>query len=110
MTVAVCIKCGATKIGAFVRCLSCGYVPTSEEDRAKSVLLSDHNLTNEDLGDVSKRIKSGLGVTFDETSLQQFVESVRIADQDRSFGVRSLACCTCAVVIVIRHKGSRRRM
>ena len=58
MTVAICLQCGARKIGALVRCLSCGYEPKDEEDKAKSVFLSDHYLSNEDLCNVSEQIKS----------------------------------------------------
>ena len=56
MTAAVCLQCGARKIGALVPCLSCGYEPKEEEEQAKSVLLSDHYVSKEDLANVSERI------------------------------------------------------
>jgi hypothetical protein len=101
MTLAICLKCGARKIGALVPCVSCGYEPKEEQDKAKSVLLSDHNLSKEALVEMAERIKSGQPVTFDEGSVQSFVEAVRVAEQERPFGGPWAAWLTCGIVIVL---------
>lgn len=43
MTHAICIKCGAGKFGALSACPDCHYEPVLTEDRARSMLLSDHH-------------------------------------------------------------------
>ena len=101
MTIAVCLQCGARKIGALVRCRSCGYEPKEEEEQAKSVLLSDHYLSNEDLSTISERIKSGLGVTFAEPSVQNLVESIRVVEKEGVLGGHKATLITCGVVIVL---------
>jgi len=71
MTKAICIDCGAEKRGAFVTCPSCGYLPDSKENQAKSMLLSDHYLSQVELSAVSNRIESGQTIEYDEEELQQ---------------------------------------
>lgn len=84
-----------------MRCRSCGYEPKEEEEKAKSVLLSDHYLSSEDLADVSERIKSGQGVTFDEDSVQKLVEGVRLVEQEGLLGGQNATCFTYVVVVVL---------
>jgi hypothetical protein len=101
MTAAVCLQCGATKFGALVRCRSCGYEPKEEDDKAKSVLLSDHYLSAADLANISERIKGGQGVTFDPTSVQKLIEGIQIVEKGRLLGVHTAAWFACGVVLVL---------
>jgi ribosomal protein L40E len=101
MTVAICLRCGAKKIGALVRCRSCGYEPKEEEEKAKSVLLSDHYLSAADLGNVSERIKSGQGVNFDPTSIENLIEGIRVVEEDGLLGKHTATWLTCGVVLVL---------
>lgn len=101
MTAAICLKCGARKIGALVQCRSCGYEPKEEDDQAKSLLLSDHYLSGDDLANVSERIKSGQGVSFDAVSVQKLLEGLRVAEQEGMLDGRKATWFTCGVVIVL---------
>lgn len=69
MTIALCTKCGAKKFGAFSPCKECGFVPTSYEERAKSVMLSDHHHTHTELDEIAKSIKAGKPVQFDPAAV-----------------------------------------
>lgn len=101
MTVAICLNCGARKFGALVPCMACGFEPKDEEEKAKSVLLSDHNLSAADLGNVSERIKSGQRVNFDPASVEQFVESVRVVEQEGLLRGPKATLLTCGVVVAL---------
>lgn len=101
MTLAICLKCGAEKIGALVTCRSCGYEPPEEEDRAKSILLSDHNLSKDELEGASERIRNGEELQFDEASIQSLAEVAREVQQDRFLGVQKVAWFIWGVVITL---------
>ena len=66
MTAAVCLQCGAFKFGAFTPCKSCGFLPTSPEDQAKAIALSDHKLDQRTLKDISRRLAAGEKVQLNE--------------------------------------------
>ncbi len=76
MTLAICIRCGGEKIGAFTACARCGFVPETPEDKARSLGLSDHNLTAEELRAVAERIEAGDPPSFDEASVRQLAEGI----------------------------------
>lgn len=69
MTVAICIACGARKLGALVPCRQCAYAPVSLIDQAKSVMLSEHNFRPEDLRKFSLMIKSGEEIPYEPIAL-----------------------------------------
>lgn len=55
---AVCIRCGADKLGALVPCRACGHVP-SGPDRAVAWLLSEHHLRPDELAVAAARVRAG---------------------------------------------------
>ena len=57
MTIAICIDCGVEKKGALTPCSICGYKPETKIDKAKSMLLSDHYLSQIELKMVSEQIR-----------------------------------------------------
>jgi hypothetical protein len=65
MTLAICIVCGSQKFGAFVPCQECGFEPTDLADKAKSLMLSDHNLPPGELQKYSETIKSHEDIPYD---------------------------------------------
>ena len=75
MTIAICIKCGAEKFGAFSPC-ECGFTPTSKAEIAESILLSDHNYTLSELRDVGSAIKSGEVITVDPVVIAEIAGSI----------------------------------
>ena len=56
---AVCIRCGAQKFGAFRPCVRCGFVPETVVDKAKSIMLSDHHFPPEHLDKFKSTIEAG---------------------------------------------------
>ena len=63
MTLAVCVKCGATKLGALTWCPGCEFQPGSDPDNLDdlySMILSDHNFDAAELDRFSKGMKAGM--------------------------------------------------
>jgi hypothetical protein len=60
MTIAVCVGCGARKIGAWTACRACGLLPQTETDIAYSLVLTDHHFSVEALNKISADMQSGL--------------------------------------------------
>ncbi len=63
MTLAICHSCGEKKSGCLVACSKCNNTPTSRDDLAASLLLSDHYYDVDVLKDYSQRIKNGSKIT-----------------------------------------------
>jgi hypothetical protein len=70
MTVAVCLRCGEFKHGAWTPCRNCGYTPDDDESLTRHLLVSDHYLSREQLEEVSARVKAGEGIEFPPEVLQ----------------------------------------
>ncbi|WON72926.1 hypothetical protein [Nitrosospira sp. Is2] len=64
MTTAICLCCGAVKLGALTPCPECRFDPQENGDKAKAAVPTEHFLSQEDLNAVSERIKSGLAVAY----------------------------------------------
>jgi hypothetical protein len=70
---AVCVRCGTFKQAALIKCESCGFVPSSPEDHARSLMLSRQfdvgedvvGLQPQELQAVSARIQGGHSYQFD---------------------------------------------
>lgn len=98
MTIAICIACGAEKFGAFVCCPRCGYEPQTTIDKAKSLMLSDRNLSTGQLHDCKALIEAGKEVPYDPISLAYCAEPIAEEDYfwehlDESRGL--LPCIRC---------------
>lgn len=72
MTIAVCIACGGQKFGALTLCRHCGHQPLTPIDKAKSLMLNDHNFCVEDLSKFGALIQGGRQVPYDSVSLASF--------------------------------------
>ena len=59
MTLAVCLKCGSIKYGAFASCEACHAQPASETDLAYSLALTDHHFSYDVLNQISRSMRSG---------------------------------------------------
>ena len=77
MTVAVCIYCGEIKHGAFNPCHSCSRAPTTEEDAAISLLLTDHTYGKQRLEEIGMSIRSGKSPTMDAQTRAMMLGVVR---------------------------------
>jgi hypothetical protein len=82
MTIAVCAECGAQKFGAFSSCEHCGFIPSSSSDRGKAVLLSDHHHTRDELNTISKAIRAGKKIEYDEESLATYQAALSLLETD----------------------------
>jgi hypothetical protein len=91
MTVAICISCGERKFGAFVGCKGCGFRPTSEEELAKSMMVTDHYFSTEQLDEIARDWNSGKPVRFDPGNVSQFVEMVRKQQTRKMLGLEQSA-------------------
>jgi len=74
---AVCVRCGKLKLRALIRCKSCGFTPSSREDQARSLMLSQQfdageevvGLQPQELQSVATRIQGGQPFQFDPETL-----------------------------------------
>ena len=63
MTRAVCVKCGAQKIGALTWCPNCKFQPGNDPDNLDdlySMILSDHSFDAAELDRFSEGMQSGM--------------------------------------------------
>ena len=65
MTTATCIYCGALKFGAFAPCYECDRNPTERSDVVRSLILTDHHFTHEELSVFGDQIKNGITPNVD---------------------------------------------
>ncbi len=77
MTVAVCLKCGAMKHGAWSRCAKCRHDPKDLEDRVKHMLTSDNHFTPFDLEDISTRVRTGQPLEFNSETVMAAVTTLK---------------------------------
>jgi hypothetical protein len=100
VTVAVCLKCGAFKHGAFNLCRRCGYTPDDEESLTKHLLVTDHYLSQEELGAIAEKVKAGEPVEFPpETLKAAWVSKAQLDAEARKLGRGCLIGCIVAIAI-----------
>jgi hypothetical protein len=85
MTTATCIYCGTLKFGAYVPCQHCDRMPAERDDLIRSLALTDHHFTHDQLVDFGTRIQNGdelkidpqlasqLSAEIDDNTLQTLV-------------------------------------
>jgi len=73
VTIAVCIKCGAIKHGALTPCSECRFTPEENEDKAKSMIATDHHLSEEDLEQIGQRIRAGQPVAYPKEAVADYI-------------------------------------
>jgi hypothetical protein len=86
------------KFGAWVPCHKCGYSPESNEERARAILLSDHNLTGEQLEEVSEKIGLGIVPTFDEAAIAQMASEFEEISKHPPPGARGCLIMKCILI------------
>ena len=78
MTIAICIKCGAFKFGAFCSCEKCGASPESEDDYVASFVFTDHFNSTATLEKIGAQIASGKKIHVEPGTLKpDMMESIR---------------------------------
>src|ERR671931_2390697 len=71
LTLAVCVRCGRMKHGAFTPCPKCSFDPADAADKAKAVMLTDHYFSKDQLEGIGRRIQSGLPVSFNQAQVDE---------------------------------------
>jgi hypothetical protein len=79
MTHAICLKCGAGKVGAMAACPRCAFVPQKTEEKAKSILLSDRCARMPVLEKIGERIARGEKMKFDEADVHKWSDALETA-------------------------------
>ena len=77
MTTAICIYCGTLKFGAFVPCPECDRIPTERGHVIRSLALTDHHFTHDQLADFGTQIENGNELEIDpelESQLSQEID------------------------------------
>lgn len=98
MTVAVCLRCGDFKHGAWTTCLKCGYTPDDDESLTRHVLVTDHFLSREQLEEVSAMVKAGQPIEFPPEVLQAaWVSKAAVDRMNRGF----LIGCVVLLLVII---------
>ncbi|MGH9677694.1 MAG: hypothetical protein ACRD36_11385, partial [Candidatus Acidiferrum sp.] len=80
MTLAICIVCGEQKFGAWTPCRACGFQPDNSVDKAKSLTLTDHHNTYEQLVEFGMMIQRGDSPHFDLITLRREADSISESD------------------------------
>ena len=80
MTVAVCIRCGAMKFGAWTECKTCGYEPKTCIDRAKSLIAADHYFPHEYLKGAASRLRQGYPLIFSDEQIKTIAFDIEKQD------------------------------
>lgn len=98
MTLAICIRCGEVKFGAWVRCRACGFQPEGGIDKAKSLLASDHYFSRDYLEGAADGLRQGRPLAFQDeqvTSVARDIERQEYFVLNFDFESGSIACMRC---------------
>lgn len=101
MTIAVCWKCGSQKIGALTPCPRCSAEPRSPEEKAKSLLLSDHHRDAAELQSLGRQIEHGTAFEFDEAEVARVAAAIQSAPPKPSLGCRLLIWLPIAILLLL---------
>lgn len=71
MSLAVCLVCGTHKRGALLPCPACDWEPVDDEDRARSVLLTEHHHDEAELDRLADALAGGADVVVPDALLAQ---------------------------------------
>jgi RecJ-like exonuclease len=91
MTIAICTECGSTKFGAFSQCEDCGFTPSSDAERAKSVMMSDHHYTPFELEILSESLRTGKQINYDPEIVAEYERTLNCLESDPE----ALQCTVC---------------
>jgi hypothetical protein len=104
MTVAVCLKCGEFKHGAWTPCRKCGFTPDDDESYTKHLLITDHYLSREQLEEVAGRVKAGELVEFPPEVLQHaWVSKAAVDKANRGCAIGCVVSIGIVVAVVVAY-------
>src|SRR5689334_10208172 len=81
MTYAVCVQCGTEKSSPSVECSTCHFRPQSDDEKARSLILSLNyeidgeyrGKNKEELEIIAKQIRAGKPYSFDEDEVRDVI-------------------------------------
>lgn len=109
MGIAVCVRCGGLKRLPFARCTHCGFTPQGDRRAmAESLLLSDayydserdHRPRRDELEMISRRIRSGETVEWDERIIAELIAEQMTLDREGSPSWLRIALLLAALLII----------
>ena|SRR6266571_2869586 len=85
MSLAICINCGSSKKKPIQECSTCGFAPRSDEDKAKSLILSTayeidgdyRGKTKEELLAIGHLLQQG-AYSFDPKAVSEVIEYAKL--------------------------------
>jgi hypothetical protein len=91
MTVALCVKCGGFKHGAFNTCNACGFRPVDDYDKAYSLALSDHYFALDTLREIGGAIPKQGRPSLPPEQEEQMLATIRDPNLQRILGLGGTA-------------------
>lgn len=91
MTFALCFNCGSVKHGSFTPCSKCNLSPTTDEEFAHSLALSDHYFPLQSLNQMSERVRQGAKIELLPGELEKLLPAAREARRMLGFASVSMA-------------------
>lgn len=83
VTQAICLKCGASKIGALTPCLKCWFDPATPEEKARSIVLSSHHMDTTSLENAAKAIQAGDTIPIPEDLVSSYATTIDTTSEPR---------------------------
>jgi hypothetical protein len=101
MTVAICLKCGAMKHGAWTPCPRCKHTPEDPEDKAKHVMTSDHYFSKTDIQSISTRVQSGQPLHFDQKQVEELTATMATVNPEKSVRLFVYGFFTIIIAVIV---------
>jgi hypothetical protein len=101
VTIAVCLKCGATKVGALTACPTCGFEPTTPDEGARSIFLSDQAHHPNVLPQLAALIAAGKPIPWDEAAVAGWREQLEQHGPDMPLGCHVVVWLPIIVMFVL---------
>lgn len=86
MTQAICLRCGESKMGALTQCFNCSFDPKSPEEKARSIVLSDHHMNATSLENAAKAIQAGEAIPIPDDLIASYVKTIETTPDPRGAG------------------------
>ena len=99
MSLAICISCGSTKNAPSRKCPVCGFLPASDEEKAKSIILSlDYEIAGQYRGKTKEELLGIAPAIRDKTykfDTEEVAGVIRYAD-----GVKAIPAARLAIDLI----------
>jgi hypothetical protein len=103
MATAICFKCGSTKTAALITCQSCKAAPSTNNEYAVSLVLSEHLSSRDKLAQYSHELLSGNKLSVPSEELAQALDALKDPQLLTMLGSQSAtATPTAAAAVTIR--------